>query len=147
MEEKELQWDDTIEKDSQEFITLPEGDYDFEIEKYERSRSKGEGRLPACNMAVVYFTIKNPHGEDISVREYYILHTSMEWKLSELFCGVGQKRKGEKIKPNWTLLPGSTGRCKLKIEKYKDKEGKDQTANKIDKLYPKEGRKFEAGKF
>lgn len=145
-EERELQWDDSIENDGKEFITLPEGDYDFEIEKFERSRSKGSDKMPPCNMAIVYFTIKNPHGDDVSVKENYILHTKMEWKLSELFAGVGQKQKGEKVKMNWSNLPGSTGRCKLKIEKYL-KDGSERSINKIDKLYSKEGRKFEVGKF
>lgn len=146
MEERELQWDDTIQNDGKEFITLPAGDYDFTIEKFERSRSEGKGKLPPCNMAVVYFTIKNPHGEDISVRENYLLHSSLEWKLSELFTGIGQKQKGEKVRMNWALLPGSTGRCKLKVEEYM-KDDEKRTINKIDKLYPKENRKFEAGKF
>lgn len=37
---RELSWDDQIEQDSQEFILLAEGDYDFKIEKYERARSQ-----------------------------------------------------------------------------------------------------------
>ncbi|MDO4267432.1 MAG: hypothetical protein Q4C73_03080 [Eubacteriales bacterium] len=146
MDERELQWDDYIERDAKEFITLPEGDYDFTIEKFERARSKGGGKLPPCNMAIVYFTVKNPHGEDVSVKENYVLHTSMEWKLSELFRGVGQKQENERVQMNWGMLPGATGRCKLKIEEYK-KDNETRTINRIDRLYPKESRKFEPGKF
>ena len=39
--ERELGWDDEIEKDSGEFILLPEGDYDFTVESFERSRHGG----------------------------------------------------------------------------------------------------------
>ena len=145
-DERELGWDATIEKDGKEFITLPAGDYDFEIESFDRARSNGSDKLPPCNMAVLQFTIRNPHGEDISVKENFILHTKLEWKLSELFCSVGQKQKGETIRPNWSALPGSTGRCKLKVEHY-TKDGEDRTINRIERLYPKEVRKFEAGKF
>ena len=31
-EERELQWDDVIEKEGSEFATLPEGDYTFMVE-------------------------------------------------------------------------------------------------------------------
>lgn len=97
-------------------------------------------------MAVLQFTIKNPHGEDISVKENFLLHTKLEWKLSELFTSVGMKQKGERVRMNWSALPGSTGRCKLKVEHY-TKDGEDRTINRIERLYPKEVKKFEPGKF
>ena len=57
VEGRELGWDDSIKQDSQNFDPIPEGDYNVTIEKYDRSRSKGEGKLPPCNMAVVYFIV------------------------------------------------------------------------------------------
>ena len=39
--EREFNWDDTIEKDSTDFVLLQEGDYDFEVESYERARHGG----------------------------------------------------------------------------------------------------------
>ena len=53
VEGRELGWDDSIKQDSQNFDPIPEGDYNVTIEKYDRSRSKGEGKIPPCNMAVV----------------------------------------------------------------------------------------------
>ena len=145
-EGRELGWDDSIQEDSKEFIVLPEGDYEFTIESFERGRSKGQGKLPPCNMAIVTFIIHNPHGEDISVNENYLLHSSMEWKLSELFSSVGLKQKGEQIRMNWGALPGSKGRCSLIIHKY-DKNGEERKINRIKSLYPYEPKKFEAGRF
>lgn len=105
VEGRELGWDDSIKQDSQNFDPIPEGDYNVTIEKYDRSRSKGEGKLPPCNMAVVYFIV---HGQDreITIRENYILHSSLEWKLSELFRGVGLKKEGESSEWDWNSLPG-----------------------------------------
>ena len=77
---RELSWDDTITDDGKEFEPVPEGDYDFTIEKWERGRSKGEGKLPACNMAIVHFVIHDRERE-VTIRENYLLHTKMEWKL------------------------------------------------------------------
>ena len=145
-EGKELGWDDQIQEDGKEFITLPEGDYDFTIDHYERGRSQGKGKLPPCNMAIVHFLIRNPHGEDIIVKENFVLHTSLEWKLSELFASVGQKQKGEQIRMNWNSLPGSTGRCTLYIEEY-EKNGEKRTINKIKKLHPYQPKRFKPGSF
>ena len=36
---REFGWDDVIQNDGQEFEPIPEGDYDFVIDKFERSRS------------------------------------------------------------------------------------------------------------
>ena len=114
VEGRELGWDDSIKQDSQNFDPIPEGDYNVTIEKYDRSRSKGEGKLPPCNMAVVYFIV---HGQDreITIRENYILHSSLEWKLSELFRGVGLKKEGEELRMDWNSLPGKTARAKIEI--------------------------------
>ena len=62
-EGREYGWDDTIKEDAQEFEPLPEGDYNVTIEKFDRSRSSGNGKLPACNMAVVYFIVHVPNRE------------------------------------------------------------------------------------
>ena len=112
---RELGWEDTIQNDGQDFEPIPAGDYDVTIERFDRSRSKGEGKLPACNMAVVYFIVHD-RDRDITVRENYILHSSMEWKLSELFCGAGLKKKGEELRMNWQMLPGRKAKAKIGLK-------------------------------
>ena len=141
---RELSWDDTITDDGKEFEPVPEGDYDFTIEKWERGRSKGEGKLPACNTAIVHFVIHDRERE-VTIRENYLLHTKMEWKLSELFRSVGLKKEGEPLRMNWTALPGLTGRAKVGLKPGLKDPSKQ--FNFIDKLYPKEPKKFEPGRF
>ena len=41
VEERELGWDDTIEKESAGFIILPEGDYEFKVLEFQRARHEG----------------------------------------------------------------------------------------------------------
>lgn len=144
-EGRELGWDETIPNEVNDFEPIPEGDYDFTVEKFERGRSKGEGKYPACNMATVYFTVHG-HGRDVTVRENYLLHENMRWKLAELFRGVGLARpEDENIKMNWTALPGLTGRAKVTlVPGIKDPTKK---FNQIDKLYPKAFNKFTPGVF
>lgn len=146
VEGRELGWDDSIKQDSQNFDPIPEGDYNVTIEKYDRSRSKGEGKLPPCNMAVVYFIVHGPDRE-ITIRENYILHSSLEWKLSELFRGVGLKKEGEELRMDWNALPGKTARGKIGVKPgIKDPNKK---FNYIEKLYPKDSDKpaFTPGRF
>ena len=143
-EGRELGCEDTISKDSSEFEPIPEGDYEFTIEKYERARSQGKGKLPPCNMAVVYFRIAD-RDREVVIRENFILHSSLEWKLSELFRGIGAKKEGEEVRMNWNLLPGATGRAQVSLDP--DRNDPSKKYNHIKKIYPKEIKKFEAGKF
>ena len=135
---REVGWDDTIKEDAQEIDPLAEGDYNVTIEKFDRSRSSGSGKLPACNMAVVYFIVHAPERE-MNIRENYVLHSSLEWKLSELFRGVGLKKEGEELRMDWGALPGKTARAK--IGQRAGTKDPTKKYNFIEKLYPKESSK------
>ena len=141
---RELNWDDEIEVDGSNFEPLPEGDYDFTIERFERSRSAGSEKLPPCNMAVVYFSLHG-YDRDVTVRENFVLHERMEWKLSELFRSVGLKKEGERVRMQWNALPGLSGRCKV-VQKPGIKDP-SRMYNAIDTLYTKENKSYKAGTF
>ena len=141
---RELNWDDEIEKDSS-FVELPEGDYDFVIDHFERARHAGSEKIPPCNKALVFFKVTAPDGREATIQEGYILYSTLEWKLSELFCGVGLKKKGERLKMNWAALPGLKGRAQISLDA--DPKDPSKKHNHIKKIYPFEEKKFEAGKF
>ena len=143
-EGRELSWDDNIQNDSS-FMELPEGDYEFTIDHYERGRSQGSTKIPPSNMAIVFFNIRTPEGQEVTIKENYILHSRLEWKLSELFCGVGLKKKGEEVRMNWNALPGLTGRARVSLDA--DKNDPSKKYNHIKKIYPKEQGKYTAGSF
>lgn len=145
-DERELDWNDTIEKDSSDFITLPEGDYDFTVDSFDRARHNGSEKLPPCNKAVLKIRIDDPAGTVIVTHNLF-LHTRTEGMLSAFFSSIGQKRKGERLRRNWALVPGARGRLRLGIHKYQ-KDGEDRTINEIKKFYPKEeAPAFTPGKF
>ncbi len=131
--ERELNWDDEISQES-EFTTLPAGDYDFEVIKFERSRSKGSDSVPPSNMAVLDIKISNGR-ESTNVKEYLVLHSKMEWKLSMFFRAIGQKKAGEPVRMNWNAVTGAKGRCKVIISEYTTDKGEKRTNNKIEKFY------------
>uniref|UniRef100_UPI0006CF4189 DUF669 domain-containing protein n=1 Tax=Clostridium sp. NkU-1 TaxID=1095009 RepID=UPI0006CF4189 len=144
---REIGWDDQIENEGQDFEPLPDGEYEFTVASMERGRFPGSAKMTACNMASLDLIVKDADGNDRHVYDTLYLNSKAEWKLSQFFLGIGQKKKGESLKPNWNTVPGSTGKLELYIDEYKDKEGKPRRNNKISKYLPYEPKKFEAGKF
>ena len=144
--ERELGWDDEIEKDGSDFILLPEGDYDFTVESFERGRHNGSETLPPCNKAILKLRINTPEGTAL-INHNLFLHTRTEGMISAFFTSIGQKKKGEKVKMNWNAVIGAKGRCKVGIRKWKGNDGEEHQGNEIKRFYPFEGKKFEAGKF
>ena len=120
--ERELGWDDEIEKDSGEFILLPEGDYDFTVESFERSRHGGSEKLPACNKAILRLRIDTEEGSAL-INHNLFLHTKTEGMISAFFTSIGQKKKGEKIKMNWNAVVGAKGRCKVGVHEWTGTDG------------------------
>ena len=83
----------------------------------------------------MYFTV-HTQNRDVTIRENYILHKNLEWKLSELFRGVGLKKEGEEFRMDWSALPGKTAKAKIGMKPgIKDPNKK---FNYIEKLYPKD---------
>lgn len=136
--EREFGWDDVIEKDGGDFVLLPEGDYNFTVSKFERGRFNGSEKMPPCNQAKLELTIHSPEHGDVIVFHNLFLHSKTEGLLSNFFSGIGQKKKGEKLKMNWSTVVGSKGRCKIKENKYTTSKGEERVNNQVQKFYPYE---------
>lgn len=134
--EREYGWDDTITKDADEYIILPEGDYDFVVESVERARHEGSEKLPPCNKAILNLRVYTSQGDKVIVRHNLFLHTRTEGMLSSFFASIGQKRKNEPLRMNWTAVPGSGGRCKIAPKEYNGNK-----YNEVKRFYPKENTK------
>ncbi|KLU66329.1 hypothetical protein DEAC_c17280 [Desulfosporosinus acididurans] len=151
-EERELGWDDQIEHDGPEFVTLPEGDYDFEVIEFERARHGGSDKLPPCNKAVIHIKIQGPEGVAV-IKHQLFLHSKTEGMLCAFFTAIGQRKKGEKVSMNWNAVVGYGGRAKVGIRTWKKDDGSEMTFNEIKKFYePPEGpqnsqKGFKAGSF
>lgn len=144
--ERELGWNDEIEKDGADYVLLPEGDYDFCVKSFERSRFNGSSKLPPCNMAILSIEIESEEGTAMITHRLY-LHTKTEGLLSAFFTSIGEKTKGEKIRMNWAAVPGARGRCKIGIHEWTNDSGEKKQSNDIKKFYAKEQKKFKAGEF
>lgn len=136
-EGRALDWDDEIEP-GQEFITLPAGDYDFTVEKYERERYEGGDKMPACWKAVLKIRIDTEKGSAY-INDGLFLYSKFGWKLAEFFLSIGAELTADgKVKMNWNTVPMATGRATVEVVPGT----KDPTKkfNRIKKYLPKEQR-------
>lgn len=132
-ENRVLGWDDEIEKDDEEFIVLTPGEYEFTVTGFERKYWEGSEKVPACPMAEIKAKVYDPVQGSTIVTERLFLLEKFEWKLSQFFYAIGQKKKGEKLRPRWNDVLGAEGRCKVVVNAYKDKNGVDRQNNRVDK--------------
>lgn len=130
----EMDWNDAIESDGQEFVVLEEGDYNFEVTGFERGRFPGGQKIPACNKAALTLQVKTDNGIAIC-RTDLLLYRSLEWRLSAFFRCIGQKKPGERLVMDWNTVIGSRGRAHFKPRPYTDRDGNDRVANEVDRFY------------
>lgn len=126
-------WNDEISDEGGEYPILEAGDYNFTVEGFTRKRFNGSDKMCACNQVVLKLRIDCPEG--VTVEDNLFLNRKTEWKVSQFFLAIGQKQPGVPLRPNWDALPGSRGRCKLYIDKWKGRDGRDFETNKVDKYY------------
>ena len=94
-EGRELSWDDNIQNDSS-FVELPEGDYEFTIDHYERGRSQGSAKIPPSNMAIVFFNIRTPEGQEVTIKENYIRIPDWNGNFPNCSAESDLRKKGRK---------------------------------------------------
>lgn len=121
--QREFAWDDTIQEDAKDFITLTPGDYVFTVTNFERGRHtpnpQNPGKLPACNKAILTLQVETDEGVATMTHNLF-LHSSTEGMLSAFFGAIGQKKHGEPLQMNWNTVVGSTGVCCVGNRTYKD---------------------------
>lgn len=142
--ERAFEWDDEIQESGPDFTLLPEGEYNFEITKFERGRHNGSANLPACNMALLTLKIDGGQHGSTTVIHRLFLHSKTEGFLSNFFEAIGQKQEGERVKMNWNAVPGAKGRCKLEINTYTNNEGQERQNNQVKTFLPYDPNKQKA---
>lgn len=128
-----MDWDDQIENDGQEFVLLPEGEYNFTVVSFERGRYVGGAKIPACNKATITVQIEAKEGL-ATIRFDLYLYRSVEWKISSFFRCIGQKKHGERLAMNWSAVVGSKGRAHVKQRSYTNSYGEEKTVNEVDRF-------------
>lgn len=136
MEEKNMlmDWDDVIENDGQEYIILPEGDYEFEVTAFERGRFPGGAKVPACNKAALTLQVTDPAGIAV-IKVDLLLYKSLEWRLSGFFRCIGMKKHGERLVMDWNKVVGKRGFAHFKPRTYTGRDGEERQSNDVDRFY------------
>jgi len=138
MADRKLDWDSEVENDGQgsKFRLLPDGEYRFGVIELKKSASKNPD-LDHCPIAVL--TLALFAREDIDykteltrIEDNLVLHSKCEWKLCEFFRAIGDRKHGQKFKPNWSEVPGSSGRCKIKTDTFEKRDKTEGKNNKVD---------------
>ena len=127
-----MDWNDTIQDDGQEYVTLPEGDYFFTVSEFERGHFPGSPKIPACNKATLTLDIENDRGI-ATAKVDLILYRTLEWKIASFFRSIGQKKHGEKTVMNWNKVVGSRGKAHFKPREYQ-KDGQTRQVNDVDRF-------------
>ncbi len=128
-----MNWDDAIETDGQEYILLPEGEYNFKVTNFERGRFVGSARIPQCNKASIVIQIEAKEGTT-TVKFDLILYRTLEWRISAFFRSIGQKKHGEKLTMDWGKVVGSKGRAYIKQRSYTNQNGEEKFINDVDRF-------------
>lgn len=117
---QELGWDDEVENTSS-FPDIEDGEYDFIVDHFERATVGESRKYSGQKMAVIYCNIL---GEDeVQLKTNIIMNTNFQWKISQFLISIGQMKneEGAKARPNWNMIGGSRGRCKIEHKpNYKD---------------------------
>lgn len=137
---RELEWDDVIEHDGQEFVLLPEGDYGFVVVGLEKTRHTPQpgGKIPPCNKAILTLRMQDDEERNVDIKYNLFLHSSQEWRLCEFFAGIGLRKKGEPLRMNWSAVVGSSGTCHVRVRKYTKRDGSDGESNDVTRFYAKD---------
>lgn len=128
-----MDWNDAIEEDGQEYVLLPEGDYNFTVTNFERGRFPGGPKVPACNKATITVQVDTKEGI-ATVKFDLLLYRSLEWRISAFFRCIGQKKHGEKLTMDWNKVIGSKGRAHFKQRSYTNNQGEEKFTNDIDRF-------------
>lgn len=127
-------WNDEIEQDGSDFVLLAPGDYEFVVDDMKAEKYPGSAKIPAgINVARLMLRIPSEDGTAL-VKADLILFQSLEWKLSEFFRSIGQKKHGEKLKPNWKAVKGAKGKVRIKNGSFTGKDGRNHQTNEVERF-------------
>ena len=128
---QELSWDSSIEEDGTGL--LQPGEYNASVKWFERARHNGSEKIPPCDKAVVTLVL-DVNGMPCEMAVHLLLHKKLEWRLSEFFRAIGQKKPGQRVTMDWSRVIGSRLRVQVRNRTYKDRDGQEHTVNDIDRF-------------
>lgn len=118
-ENREIAWGEEIVGEEQQYVLLPEGEYDFIVDGVQYMRKTIEN--VTCGYSEIVCRVKTQYG-DVIVKTNIKLVQKMMWKITEFFVCIGMGRVGEKFKTDWPATRGRSGRLKISNREYNGKK-------------------------
>lgn len=106
---------------------LPKGDYDFEVMFAEERVSSNGNEMIELKLA--FYDGNDAERPAATVYDYLLESIDYKLRHAAYVCGVGNKYEVGDLKANDFF--GATGRAKLKVEKYTDKNGNERDKNTV----------------
>lgn len=129
----EFDWNDSWEiSEESSFETLPEGTYNFEVVKFERTYTKEKG----YKMAEITLKLTAEDGRQNLIRDWFVFIDSMRWKFENFFRALDVLEVGERLVIDFDGALGKKGRCEITIEES-EKDGKTYKNNSVKKYLKK----------
>lgn len=131
-----LDWDAQLETDEKQrgFRVLPEGDYKYTVVGFERTRYGGGTKIPPCPMARLTLRIEASDGNTVDVHCNLLLYKPLEWILSSFFRSIGQKKRGESLRMDWSAILGARGRAHIIQKTFPGRDGREKVVNDVKKF-------------
>jgi hypothetical protein len=144
----EMNWDSEVDPDAQSGRTLvAEGVVEFSVLSLKRVR-KEFGKCGTINVAEITLlvqSLKDPE-EPVEVMINLGLHSTCQWKITEFFTAIGQRKHGDtgKFVPRWDKIEGKSGYAINEHKTRKSKKtGNEYTVNELAKFITEEEVKAE----
>jgi hypothetical protein len=140
VDEDDLDMNATIQDDGNDFVLLPEGVYDFIVTDFEPGeyQEKPQGpNIPGKTRKKIVVSIQVEYeGQKQTIKDSIPLLRKMEWKFCQLFKAIGDRKKGESLVMDWNNIRGKGGKCKIKVDTFKNRtSGENMQSNKIAKYF------------
>ena len=130
-----LDWDAEIEDTAPEYVTVPEGEYQFTVTAMERGHFPGSKKIGPCNKATLTFKIAVPNGI-CSFKSDILLTSVLKWRIVQFFRSINMLAEGGKMVTDWDHVVGKTGRAKIKVRTYTKQDGEERSVNDIESFLP-----------
>lgn len=133
-----LDWEGEV-SDEGGFVLFEPGVYPFVVSNLEKERYEGGAKMGPCPRAKLTLSVFAPSG-DATVFDRILLHTKTQWRVAQLFCGLGFEKNAEtgRYPMAWNQVVGRGGYVELKVREYESRGEKYKSNDVVRYLPPAE---------
>jgi len=132
-----MEFDTWVDDAERESAPLPDGNYNFTVVDFEKSKVKEGKKNAGANMAVYDLSVSSG-GETTRLKYFIPLVTSMRWKAVQFFKGIGMIPANTPDDANvqfpWNSAVGRTGVCHVVPSRWIGRYGNECVGNSVESI-------------